>query len=88
MISVTIPKERQGENIDLGMAPEPENMLPEHGHTTSRHGENVRAEVAVAVQHYESAVNTGNASKIKIAVTNMFQVKIGIRNMVMPGARR
>jgi len=32
-------------------------------------------------------VSTGNAIRTRIAVTKMFQVKIGIRNMVMPGAR-
>ena len=33
-------------------------------------------------------VRTGNAIRIRMAVTSMFQVKIGMRNMVMPGARR
>ena len=32
-------------------------------------------------------MSTGNAMRIRIAVTRMFQVKIGIRNIVMPGAR-
>ena len=32
-------------------------------------------------------MSTGNAIRIRIAVTKMFQVKIGIRNIVMPGAR-
>ena len=32
-------------------------------------------------------MSTGNAMSTRIAVTKMFQVKIGIRNMVMPGAR-
>ncbi len=35
-----------------------------------------------------AAVSTGKAIRIKMPVTNMFQVKIGIRNMVIPGARR
>ena len=30
----------------------------------------------------------GNASRISTLVTSAFQVKISIRNMVMPGARR
>ncbi len=30
----------------------------------------------------------GNASSTSTDVTRMFQVKIGIRNIVMPGARR
>ena len=35
-----------------------------------------------------AAVSTGNAMRMRIPVTSMFQVKIGMRNMVMPGARR
>ena len=34
-----------------------------------------------------AAVRTGNVIRISSAVTKMFQVKIGIRNIVMPGAR-
>jgi hypothetical protein len=33
-------------------------------------------------------VSTGKAMRIRMPVTSMFQVKMGIRNMVMPGARR
>ena len=35
-----------------------------------------------------AAVSIGNAVRIRIAVTRISQQKIGIRNMVMPGARR
>ena len=35
-----------------------------------------------------AAVSTGNAIRIKIPVTSMFQVKIGMRNIVMPGGCR
>ena len=34
-----------------------------------------------------AAVRIGNASSTSTLVTRMFQVKIGIRNIVMPGAR-
>ena len=34
-----------------------------------------------------AAASTGNASSTSMDVSRMFQVKIGIRNMVMPGAR-
>ena len=34
-----------------------------------------------------AAASTGKASSTSIEVTKMFQVKIGIRNIVMPGAR-
>ena len=33
-------------------------------------------------------VSTGKAIRIRIPVTSMFQVKMGMRNIVMPGARR
>ncbi len=35
-----------------------------------------------------AAVRTGKAGRTRIDVNSTFQVKIGIRNMVMPGARR
>ncbi len=35
-----------------------------------------------------AAVRMGKAMRIRMAVTSMFQVKMGNRNMVMPGARR
>ena len=35
-----------------------------------------------------AAVSTGKAMRMRIPVTTMFQVKIGTRNIVMPGARR
>ena len=34
-----------------------------------------------------AAVRTGNANRIMSEVTRMFQVKIGIRNIRIPGAR-
>src|SRR3954464_11317484 len=40
-----------------------------------------------AARPNSAAVSSGNASSTRIDVTRMFQVKIGIRNMVMPGAR-
>jgi hypothetical protein len=33
-------------------------------------------------------VSTGKAMRMRIPVTSMFHVKMGMRNMVMPGARR
>ena len=35
-----------------------------------------------------AAVRIGNASRMSTLVTSAFQVKIGIRKRVMPGARR
>ena len=34
-----------------------------------------------------AAVSTGNASRMRMLVATMFQVKMGMRNIVMPGAR-
>ncbi len=34
-----------------------------------------------------AAASTGNASRTRTAVSRTFHTKIGIRNMVMPGAR-
>ncbi len=35
-----------------------------------------------------AAVTDGNANRTRIEVTSIVQVNIGIRNIVMPGARR
>jgi len=35
-----------------------------------------------------AAASTGKVSRISRLVTRMFQVKIGIRNITIPGARR
>src|SRR5262249_57528360 len=40
-----------------------------------------------ASRHSSAAASTGKASSISTAVSSTFQQKIGIRNMVMPGAR-
>src|SRR3954465_638934 len=40
-----------------------------------------------AARPNSAAVSSGNASSTRIDVTRMFQGKIGIRNIVMPGAR-
>ena len=50
--------------------------------------EDVRAEMAVGDSSISAAaVSTGNARSTSTLVTSMFQVKIGMRNIVMPGAR-
>ena len=45
--------------------------------------ENCRSAKSIA----PAAVRTGKASRTSRLVTVMFQVKIGMRNIVMPGAR-
>jgi len=44
-------------------------------------------EVSVAVEHDEPGRQDRKASRIRIAVTNMFQVKIGMRTSSCPGTQ-
>lgn len=46
------------------------------------------AQVPVGEQPEQRGRRTGNASSTSTEVKSMFQVKIGIRNIVMPGPRR
>ena len=47
----------------------------------------MRAEVPVGRSASSAAARIGKTMSTSSEVTMMFQVKIGIRNMVMPGAR-
>jgi len=88
MTSVTIPKIGQGEDVHLGMAEEPEQVLPEDRRPAPLDREMWVPKWRSQKSMMRALVRTGNAIRIRIAVTSMFQVKIGMRNMVMPGARR
>ena len=81
-------EERQREDVDLGVAEEPEQVLPEDRAAVGG-VEDVRAEVPVG-QQARTAPRSGSGRRAGsgTTVTRMFQVKIGIRNIVMPGARR
>ena len=79
-------EERQRDDVDLGMAEEPEQVLPQDRPAVLG-VEDVRAELSVGEQRQQRGGSTGNAISTRIAVSRMFQVKIGIRNIVMPGAR-
>ena len=70
------------------MAEEPEEVLVEDRRSPSLYLVYVGAEVSVGPQQDHGGMRTGKAIRIRRAVTSMFQVKIGIRNIVIPGARR
>ena len=80
-------EERQRDDVDLGVAEEPEQVLPQDRAAVGR-VEDVRAEVPVGLQRRAARRPApGRPSAPGSTVTRMFQVKIGIRNIVMPGAR-
>ena len=68
------------------MAEEPEQVLPEN--RPAALAEKTCAPSFLSISSTSSAAaSTGKASSTSIEVSRMFQVNIGIRNMVMPGAR-
>ena len=77
-------EERQRDDVHLGVAEEPEQVLPQHGPAVGR-VEDVRAEVAIGGQPEQRRGQSGNATSTITLVTRMFQVKTGIRNIVIPG---
>lgn len=68
------------------MPEEPEEVLPQDGTAVVR-VEDLRAEAAVGTERDSAEASGGNAISTRRLVTSVFQVKIGMRNMVMPGAR-
>ena len=68
------------------MPEEPEQVL-EQDRPAVRRVEDVLPSWRSATSASSAAASIGNANSTRIAVTRMFQVKIGIRNIVMPGAR-
>ena len=80
-------EERQRDDVDLWVPEEPEQVLPEHGSAVAR-VEHVRPEPCGRRPSASSAAaSTGKAISTRIEVTRTVHVKIGIRNIVMPGAR-
>ena len=79
-------EERQGDDVDLGVPEEPEQVLPEDDAAVGGVVD-VRPKTRSAAAARIAAASTGNAMSTRIDVTSVFQVKIGIRNIVMPGAR-
>jgi hypothetical protein len=68
------------------MPEEPEQVLPQDRAAVGG-VEDLRTERRSTSSESNAAASTGNASSTSRDVTKMFQLKIGIRNMVMPGAR-
>ena len=82
-------EERQRDDVDLGVAEEPEQVLPEHRAAVVPASKTCAPSMPVGQQR-RAAPRSGSGRPAAPAalVTRMFQVKIGIRNIVMPGARR
>jgi len=72
MISVDHAEERQGQDIDLRMAPEPENMLPQHWHAAPATEKIWVPKCRVAVEHDEPGRQHRKGQQNQIAVTNRF----------------
>ncbi len=68
------------------MAEEPEQVLPEDRAAVLRR-EDHGAEPPVGLQHQQGGGQDGKASSTSTEVSRVFQVKIDIRNIVIPGAR-
>ena len=79
-------EERQRDDVDLRVAEEPEQVLPEHG-AAGGGVEDVRCRGRGRLRARAAPRQHGKAISTRIEVTRMFQVKIGIRNIVIPGAR-
>ena len=80
-------EERQGDDVDLGMAEEPEQVLPQERSAIGRRRRRVLQGPDQPPAPTEPRRESGRRTSTRNDVTRMFQVKIGIRNMVMPGAR-
>ena len=80
-------EERQRDDVDLGMAEEPEQVLPEHRRRRCSGRRCARRTCGRPPARAARRPAPGRPSAPGSTVSRTFQVKIGIRNMVMPGAR-
>ena len=88
---------RQDQDVDLRMAEDPEEVLPEH-RVAAGGDQRAFSQVEGAVEHVPASrskvssiraiVMAGKAMMIRIETISVDQVKIGMRIIVMPGARR
>ena len=79
---------RQNENVNLGMAEKPKQMLPQIGRAAVLRIEEMRPQQRGRIRPSTSAaVSGGMASRICTLVQNMVQVKNGTLPSVMPGQR-
>ncbi len=80
-------EERQSDDVDLGVAEEPEQVLPQQD-TTVGGGRRCERRGCGPLQRAKiAAASTGNAIRMSRLVMSVFQEKIGMRHIVMPGAR-
>ena len=77
----------QHEDVHLGVAEEPEQVLPQDRLTAAAGSKMWAPRWRSANSIAPALVSIGNAISTSTLVTSMFQVKIGMRNIVMPGAR-
>ena len=81
-------EERQDQDVHLGVAEEPEQVLPQDRRRRPSVGsKKCGAELAVGEQHHQRRGQHREREQHQELVTSMFHVKIGMRNIVMPGAR-
>ena len=79
------PEARQREDVDLGVAEEPEQVLEQVGAAAAAGDEERVSIVRSSAAIVSAAISIGAASTIRIAVANTDHTKIGSRDQVMPG---
>ncbi|CAM5257968.1 hypothetical protein SVIOM342S_04601 [Streptomyces violaceorubidus] len=87
MISVTMPKNGSATMYTSGW-PKNQNRCCHNSAPPFAASKTCAPNLRSASSISSAAVSTGKAGSTRIDVNRMFQVKIGIRNMVIPGARR
>ena len=80
-------EERQREDVDLGVPEEPEQVLPQDRAAVRRRRRPACRTCGRPRGRAAPRPAPGTPSARGSLVSSMFQVKIGIRNIVMPGAR-
>ena len=78
---------RQDEDVHLGMAEDPEQVLVQQRIAAGRGVEEVRVEVAVHEDLISAAVSGGIANSVRNATTSIIHTNTGIFIIVIPGAR-
>ena len=87
-IAEIMPSAGQEDDVDLGMAEEPEQVLPQQRVAALGRVEELRADQPVGDQERCCAsITDGMANRIMNDVTSIAQTNSGMRLSVMPGAR-
>ena len=82
-----MPNAGQDEDVHLGVAEEPEHVLPQDGVATQRGLEEPAAVVPVDEQHHQAGGDHRDGEQQQHAGDQLAQQNMGIRSSVMPGAR-